>query len=98
MQDLVDYTIHKSDAETAHTRTADDATGASLLGSFRGLILYFKTENIGTELIEFYLNLTADRVFKSIPADSQITLEGNKLYLSSLFEYTKSVIRTLYQD
>ncbi len=92
--DLIQYTMQKScKLSPAHTRFAEHGVEVGLLDSFRGLIHYFNTQNSGTELINFYLNLTADRVFESIPEESKITLQGNKRYLESLFENVKCIIK-----
>lgn len=94
MDDLIRYTMQKScKLSPAHTRSAEHGVEIGLLDSFPGLIHYFLMQNIGTELIDFYLNLSADRVFESIPEGSKIISQGNKQYLESLFDNVKYIIR-----
>ena len=76
----------------AHTRLTEHGAEVGLIDSFSGLTRYFRTHNIGSELIEFYLGLSADRVFESIPEESKIVLKGNKRYLKSLFDNVKGIV------
>ncbi len=94
IDDLILYTMQKScKLSPAHTRLTEHGAEVGLIDSFSGLIGYFKTKNIGTDLIDFYLNLTAERVFESIPEESKIVLQGNKRYLESLFENVKCIVK-----